>query len=111
MLIVCDGSEKQSFNTPPWVVGWDTPLQKCFRKALSSPQVMALLLPRLIDDCFVQVCQELAIDNTWSSAFKELLRLLTNRFDDGDQGRAFEQLSIFNVPSSADFSTFLRAFK
>ncbi len=111
ILVICDESEKQSFDKPPWVVGWDAPLQKCFRKALSSPSVMASPLPRLIDDFFVQLRQELTIDDTGPSAYKKLLRLLTNHFDDGDQGRAFEQLNTFGVPTDTEFSTFVRAFK
>ena len=72
---------------------------------------MASPVTRLIDDCFVQVVQELGIDGTGPSAFKKLLQLLTNHVDDGDRGRAFQQLHSFGVPSSTDFSTFLRAFK
>ena len=49
ILVTCDESEKQSFNKPLWVVGCEAPLQKCFRKALSSSQVMVFPLPRLID--------------------------------------------------------------
>ena len=72
---------------------------------------MASPLTRLIDDFFVQVVQELGTDGTGPSAFKKLLQLLTNHFDDGDKGRAFQQLHSFVVPSSTNFSTFLRAFK
>ena len=56
-------------------------------------------------------CQELGTDGTGPSAFKQLLQLLTNHVDDGDQGRAFQQLHSFGVRSSTDFSTSLRAFK
>ena len=111
ILTNCDESGKQSFDTPPWVKGWHRTLHECFRKALGYPQVMASPLTRLIDDFFVQVVQELGIDGTGPSAFRMLLQLLTNHFDDGDQGRAFRQLHSFGVPSSTDFSTFLRAFK
>ena len=109
VLTIRDESGKQSFDTPPWVKGWHRTLHKC--RAIGYPQVMAPPLTRLIDDFFVHVVQELGIDGTGPSAFKKLLQLPTNHIDDGDQGRAFQQLSSFGVPSSTDFSTFLRAFK
>ena len=109
--MICDDSEKQSFDRPPWVVGWDTSLQKCFRKFLSAPQVVISPLPRLIDDFFVQLRRELAIGNSGPSAYRKLLGLFTARCDDGDQGRAFEQLNTFGVPNLTEFSAFLRAFK
>ena len=111
ILVLCDDSEKQSFDRPPWVVGWDAPLQKCFRKALSAPQVMISPLPRLIDDFFIQLRRELDVDDSGPSAYRKLLSLLTAHFDDGDQGRAFEQLHSFGVPDLTEFSAFLRAFK
>ena len=94
-----------------WVKGWEITPHKRFRKALGSPQVMASPLSRLVDDSFVQVVRELDIDGIEPSVFKKLLQLSTNHFDDGDQGRVFEQLNSFGVPSSTDLSTFLRAFK
>ena len=66
---------------------------------------------RLIDDFVAEVVQELGIELTGPSAFKMLLQLLTNHIDDGHQRRAFQRLHYFGVPSSIDFSTFLRAFK
>ena len=68
---------------------------------------MAFPLTRLIDGFFAQVVQELGTDETGPSAFKKLLQLPTKHFDDGDQGRAFQQLHSFGVPSSTDFFTFL----
>ena len=68
-------------------------------------------LTRLIDGFFAQVVQELDIDGTGPSAFKKLLQLLTNHSDDGDQGRAFQQLHACGVPRSTEFSTFPREFK
>ena len=47
---------------------WEITLHKCFRKALGSPQIMASPPACLIDDFFVQVRQELGIDETGSSA-------------------------------------------
>ena len=76
-------------------------LHKCFRKALEYPQVMASPPTRLTDDFFAQVVQELGTDGTGPSAFKKLLQLLTNHFDDGDQGRAFQQLHSFGVPETS----------
>ena len=103
ILIVCDDSEKQSVDGPPLVVRWNAPLQQCFRKELPPPQVMASPLPRLIDEFCVQVPQELAVDESGLLAFKTRLRLLTNHFDNGDQGRTFEQLNTFGVPNLTDF--------
>ena len=111
ILGLCDDTEKQSFDRPLWVVGWDAPLQKCFRKALSAPQVMKSPLPRLIDDFFVQLRRKMDVDDSGPSAYKKRLSLLTAHFDDGDQGRAFEQLNSFGVPDLTEFSAFLRAFK
>ena len=68
-------------------------------------------LPRLIDDFFIQLRRELDVDDSGPSAYRKLLSLLTAHFDDGDQGRAFEQLHSFGVPDLTEFSAFLRAFK
>ena len=68
ILAICDDWVKQSLDTPPWVKGWEITLHKCFRKALGSPQIMASPPACLIDDFFVQVRQELGIDETGSSA-------------------------------------------
>ena len=111
ILVLCDDPEKQSFDRPPWVVGWYAPLQKCFRKALSAPQVVISPLPRLIDDFFVQLRRELDVDDSEPSVYKQVLSLLSAHFDDGDQGRAFEQLNTFGVPDLTEFSASLRAFK
>ena len=73
--------------------------------------MVASPLTRLVDDIFAQVVRELGIDGTGPSTFKKLLRLLTNHFDNGDQRCAFQQLHFLDLPSSTDFSTFLRAFK
>lgn len=111
ILVMSDDSEKQAFDRPPWVVGWDGPLQKIYRKSLSSPQVASSPLPRLIDEFFDQVRRELTINTAGPSAYRKLLSLLTAHFDDGDQGRAFEQLHTFGVPDNTEFGRFLRAFK
>ena len=68
-------------------------------------------LPRLIDDFFVQLRRELDVDDSRPSAYKKPLSLVAAHFDDGDQGRAFEQLNSFRVPDLTEFSAFLRAFK
>ena len=72
---------------------------------------MASALTRLIHDFIAQVVQKLHTDGTGPSSFKKLLQLRTSHFNDGDQGRAFQQLHSFGVPSSTDLSTFLRTFK
>ena len=68
-------------------------------------------IPATFDNFFVQLRWELDVDDSGPSTYKKLLSLLTAHFDDGDQGRAFEQLNIFGVPDLTEFSTFLRAFK
>lgn len=39
------------------------------------------------------------------------MSLLPAHLDDGDQGRAFEQLHTFGVPDQTECSHFLRAFR
>ena len=63
----------------------------CFRRAIktapSSP------IARLINDFFQQMHDHLRLkDDSGPSAFSLLLRLLSNHFNHGDQGRAFEKL-------------------
>ena len=55
ILVICNDSEKQSIDRPPWVVGWDAPLQTSVRKAFSAPQIVISPLTRLDDDFFVQL--------------------------------------------------------
>ena len=74
--MICDGSEKQSFDRPLCVVGWDAPLQKCSRKALSAPHDVISPLPHLTDDFFVQLRRELAIADSGPSAYNKLLSFL-----------------------------------
>ena len=50
-------------------------------------------------------------DDSGPSAFRLLLRLLSSHFDHGEQGRAFERLQAFGVPTGTLFSIFLRAAK
>ena len=48
-------------------------------------------------------------DDSGPSASSLLLRLLSTHFDHGDQGRAFEKLQAFGVPTGTVYSTYLRA--
>ena len=48
-------------------------------------------------------------DQAGPSAFSLLLRLLSTHLDNGDQGRAFEKLQAFGVPTGTVYSIYLRA--
>ena len=50
-------------------------------------------------------------DNAGPSAFRLLLRLLSTHFDHSDQGRAFEALQAFGVPTGTVYSIYLRVLR
>ena len=111
ILAVCDETETSPLTSERWVMGWDVPLHKRSRKALTSAQGNTSELPRLIEGCFRQVRNHLNHDNKGPSAFKLLLRLLTSHFDTGDQSLGFTQLHSYGVPTNTDFAVFFRGAK
>ena len=50
-------------------------------------------------------------DGSGPSTFRLLLRLMSTHFDHGDQGRAFEKLQAFGVPTGTVYSVYLRALR
>ena len=66
----------------------------------------------LINNFFKQVPDHLREkDTAGPSAFRLLLRLLSTHFDHGDQGRAFEKLQAFGIPTGSVYSIYLRALR
>ena len=72
-------------NSTGWVVKWEGPLPKGFRKALSNLEGPTSQVARVIDD-FLMIRLHPVADDTGLSAFKIVLRLAIAHLDTSDQG-------------------------
>jgi len=110
ILFKCDPTSLGLSDTK-YVRGWERCLRKLFVDAVPTNKSFTSDLVLSLGEYFQQVDRCLDAGSDGPSAFKLLLKLLSEHFDTSDTSDSYSRLQSFGCVDGTPFSQYLRSFK
>ena len=106
ILIMCDERCVAGLEADTRIRGWEGPLLKLVRKAITPDRPSSADLMRVFDEFFVQVDEDLKTGVSGPETFRRPLRRISSHFDHGDRNASCNRLQNFGVSNGNPFSAF-----
>ena len=104
--IMCDERCVAGLEADTWIRGWERPVLRLVRKAITPARRSSADLTRVFDEFFVQVEKDLNTGVSRPETSRRLLRRISSHFDHGDRNASCNRLQNFGVSNGNPFSAF-----
>ena len=90
--IMCDERSVAGLEADTWICGWERPVLRLVRKAITPARRSSVDLTRVFDEFFVQVEEDLKTGVSRPETSRRLLRRISSHFDHVDRNASYNRL-------------------